>query len=114
MAGSSRGPRGTKRTSCLGGRLFFGPRDDARAQGMVPREDTVVPHGVGTGRWNQGAESSEEGVRCHLGVGGPGAGGLLEVDADLTVRGALDPGRTAAGGGSDTAARVDSGRDRPR
>ena len=56
----------------------------------MPREDTIVPHGVGTGRWNQGAESSEEGVRGHLGVGGPEAGGLLEVDADLTVCSALD------------------------
>ena len=53
-------------------------------------EDTVVPHGVGTGRRNQGAQAREEGVRGHLGVGGPGAGGLLEVYADLTVRGALD------------------------
>ena len=57
---------------------------------MMAREDTVVPNGVGTGRWNQGAESSEEGVRSHLGVGGPEAGGLLEVHADLTVRSALD------------------------
>ena len=70
--------------------MLFGAWDDARAQGVMACEETVVPNGVGT-RWrNQGAQAREKGVRGHLGVGGPGAGGLLEVHADLTVRGALD------------------------
>ena len=57
----------------LGGRRLLGPRDDASAQGVMPREDAVVPNGMGAGRRNQGAESSEEGVWGHLSVGGPGA-----------------------------------------
>lgn len=54
------------------------------------REDTVVADGVGAGRGSEGAESSEEGVREHLGVGGPTAAGPLEVHADLAVVGARD------------------------
>jgi len=74
----------------LGEPLVVGPRDDAGAQGVVCSEDTVVANDVST-RWgNEGTQPSEEGVGCHLGIGGPRAGGLLEVDADLTVRCAAD------------------------
>ena len=74
----------------LGSRGLLGPRNDTGAQGVMPREDTIVPNGVGAGRGNQGAQPSEEGVRSHLGIGGSSARGLLEVDADLTVCSALD------------------------
>ena len=84
------GPVRDEEGECLGGRLLFRPWDDAGAQGVMRRGDTVVPNGVGTGRRNQGAEASEEGVRGHLGLGGPEAVGLLEEDADLTIHSALD------------------------
>ena len=77
-----------KSASCLG-RVLLKLRNDAGAQGVVPREDAIVSDGVGAGRWNEGAESSEEGGRAHLSVGGPEAVGIFEVDADLTVRSAL-------------------------
>ena len=89
MAGSSRGPRGMKRASCLGGGGSSG-RGMMRERSVMPCEDTIVANGVGTGRWNQGAQPSEEGVRGHLSVGGPTAGGLLEVHANQTVCSALD------------------------
>jgi len=54
------------------------PRHGARAKGMMPHEDTEVANGVGTGRWNQGAESSEEGVGGHVREGGPAVAGLFE------------------------------------
>ncbi len=84
------GPVGDEEGELLGGLGLLGARNDAGAQGVMAREDTVVANSMGAGRWNEGAESSEEGVRSHLGVGGPEAGGLLEVDADLTVCSALD------------------------
>ena len=69
---------------------LVGPGSDAGAQGMVGREHAVVEDGVGSGSGDQSAQPSDKGVGGHLGVGGPEAIGLLEMDADLAVRGALD------------------------
>ena len=81
---------GDEQGELFGGLGLLGARNDAGAQGVMACEDTVVPNSMDAGRWNEGAESSEEGVRGHLGVGGPEAGGLLEAHADLTVCSALD------------------------
>jgi len=64
--------------------------DDASAQGVPGGEDAVVPNRVGTRRRNQGTQSGQEALGGHLGIGGAISAGLLEVDADLSVCGALD------------------------
>ena len=56
---------------------------------MPRRKDSVVRDGVGTWRRDQGAQPGQEALRAHLGMSGSASGGLVEVDAALSVGGAL-------------------------
>ena len=70
----------------------------------MPRgKGTVVPNHVDAGRRDEGAQSSEEGVRRHLGEGGPGLSGGFEMNADLAVGPTLD-GIVGEGGAEEIAA----------
>jgi len=63
--------------------------DDASAQSVPWRENAVVSNRVSARRRDHGTQPSQETLSAQLGIGDSISAGLLEVDADLAVGGAL-------------------------